>query len=160
MFNLTLNRINFNTQNCYLFIVAIGLLFAALFMTSCGGGDTDEEGSSPTSIVQPPSTTPTETLRPVEEVAVAEPEVAEEVGISFQNDILPILEKNCALAGCHVAGGAAGLDGHLGAPPAQLLGDGQAQPLGRSGDYGIQALQVRSSSIDHGSPSRRKLEGV
>ena len=108
MFNPTFTQINFNKQTGYLFTAAFGLLFAALFITSCGG-DTDEEGGSVTSIVQPASTTPRETTPPPVAVAEAEPEV-EEAGVSFQNDILPILEKNCALAGCHVAGGAAGLD--------------------------------------------------
>ena len=90
------------------FILVISLLFTAMFITGCGG-DADEEGDSMTSIVQPTSTPSTETTPPPVAVAEAEPEV-EEVGISFQNDIFPILEENCALAGCHVAGGAAGLD--------------------------------------------------
>ncbi|MYC76577.1 hypothetical protein F4X10_12505 [Candidatus Poribacteria bacterium] len=109
MFNPTSGQINPNKQTSYLFIATFGLLFAALFIMSCGGGDTNEEGGGVTSIVQPASTTPTETTPPPVAVAEAEP-AEEEVGVSFQNDILPILEKNCALAGCHVAGGAAGLD--------------------------------------------------
>ena len=107
MFNPTLPQINFNKQTYHLFIAPIALLLAALFMTSCGGSATDEETRSPTSIVQPASTPSTATPPPPVAVAEAEPE---EVGISFQNEILPILEGNCALAGCHVAGGAAGLD--------------------------------------------------
>ena len=54
--------------------------------------------------------------------------------------------------------------GHVGAPPAQLPGDGQTQPLGGSGDHGIQALQAAfreiGSSIDHDSPSSGKVDGV
>lgn len=108
MFNPTLGQINPNKQTSYLFIATFGLFFAALFITSCSGGDTNEEGGGVTSIVQSPSTTSVDTSTPP--VAVAEAKPAEEIGNSFQNDILPILEKNCALAGCHVAGGAAGLD--------------------------------------------------
>ena len=89
------------------FILVISLLFTAMFITGCGGGDADEEGDSMVSIVQPSSTPSTETTPPPVAVAEAEPE---EAGISFQNDIFPILEENCALAGCHVAAGAAGLD--------------------------------------------------
>ena len=109
MFNLTLDRINFNKQTRYLFIAVIGLLLTVFFMASCGDGDTDEETSSPTSIVQSTATPSTATTPPPVAGAEAEPEV-EEAGISFENDIFPILEENCALAGCHVAGGAAGLD--------------------------------------------------
>lgn len=105
MFSSTLTQTHFNNQSCRSLIAIITLLLVVLFTTSCGGGDTDEGGGS-TSIVAPRSTTPTQTPP----VAVAEAEPEEDIGISFQNDILPILEKNCALAGCHVAGGAAGLD--------------------------------------------------
>ena len=31
-------------------------------------------------------------------------------GVSFQNDVLPILTQRCALSGCHVAGGPRGID--------------------------------------------------
>ncbi len=106
MLNLSLTQIFPNKQSRYLFILVISSLLIAFFITSCGGGDTDEEASSPTSIVQPTSTPSTETTLPP--VAVAE--AAPEVGVSFQNDILPILEKNCVFAGCHAAGGAANLD--------------------------------------------------
>ena len=109
MFNSLLTQITFNKQSYRPFNVAIALLLASLLIVSCGdGGDTDEETGSPTSIVQP-STTPA-TPPPIVDVAEVKPPEPEEAGISFQNDILPILEKNCALAGCHVAGGAAGLD--------------------------------------------------
>ena len=110
MRNSYLTQIVFNKHSCYLLIPAMSLLLITIYMSGCGGaGDTDEETGNPTSIVQPVSTPSTATTPPPVAGAEAEPEV-EEAGISFQNDILPILEKNCALAGCHVAGGAAGLD--------------------------------------------------
>lgn len=31
-------------------------------------------------------------------------------GVSFQNDVLPILTQRCAVPGCHVAGGPRGID--------------------------------------------------
>lgn len=109
MFNSLLTQITVNKQFYRPFNVAIALLLASLLVVSCGdGGDTDEETGSPTSIIQPASTPSTGTTPP--SVAVAEAEPEEDIGISFQNDILPILEENCALAGCHVAGGAAGLN--------------------------------------------------
>ncbi|MCY3720855.1 MAG: hypothetical protein OXG97_01390 [Candidatus Poribacteria bacterium] len=109
MRNAYLTQIVFNKHSCYFLIPVVSLLLITIYIPGCGGySDTDEESSSPTSIVQPASTPSTATTPPP--VAVAEAEPDEDVGISFQNDILPILEKNCALAGCHVAGGAAGLD--------------------------------------------------
>lgn len=105
MGNPYLTQIVFNKHACYFLIPVMSLLLTTIYMSGCGGDDGDDGGGSPTSIVAPRPTTPP----PPVAVAEAEPEV-EEAGVSFQNDILPILEKNCALAGCHVAGGAAGLD--------------------------------------------------
>jgi len=108
MGNPYVTQIVFNKHACYFLIPVMSLLLTTIYMPGCGGDDGDDGGSS-TSIVAPRPTTPTQTPPPPVAVAEAEPEV-EEAGISFQNDILPILEENCALAGCHVAGGAAGLD--------------------------------------------------
>ena len=111
MRNSYLTQVVFNKHACYFLIPIMSLLLTTIYIPGCGGdGDTDEETVSSTSILQPPpATTSRATTPPPVVVAEAKP-AEEEIGISFQNDILPILEKNCALAGCHVAGGAAGLD--------------------------------------------------
>ncbi|RKU35824.1 hypothetical protein C6496_16130 [Candidatus Poribacteria bacterium] len=108
MRNSYLTQPVFNKHARYFLIPIMSLLLITIYIPGCGG-DSDEESASSTSIVStPPATTSTATTTPPP-VAVAEAE-PEEVGISFQNDILPILAENCALGGCHVAGGAAGLD--------------------------------------------------
>ena len=92
-------------------IFAIGILLTAIFIASCGDeGDTIEDTPGMPDVLQP-TTTPSETLPPppVEEPPPAE-EVVEEPGVSFQEDIQPILASECAIAGCHAAPGAAGLD--------------------------------------------------
>ena len=46
--------------------------------------------------------------RPAGEPPPVEEPIVE--GVSFQDDIQPILAEECAIAGCHAAPGAAGLD--------------------------------------------------
>ncbi|MDE0397321.1 MAG: hypothetical protein OXL96_05920 [Candidatus Poribacteria bacterium] len=92
-------------------ILAISILLATIFIASCGDeGDTPEDTTGMTDVLQP-TTTPSETPPPP---PVGEPppveEVVEEPGTSFQEDIQPILASECAIAGCHAAPGAAGLD--------------------------------------------------
>ena len=92
-------------------ILAISILLATIFIASCGDeGDTPEDTAGMTDVLQP-TTTPSETPPPP---PVGEPppveEVVEEPGTSFQEDIQPILASECAIAGCHAAPGAAGLD--------------------------------------------------
>lgn len=92
-------------------ILAISILLATIFIASCGDeGDTPEDTTGMTDVLQP-TTTPTETPSPppVEEQPPVE-EVVEEPGVSFQEDIQPIIASECALAGCHAAPGAGGLD--------------------------------------------------
>ncbi|MDE0018802.1 MAG: hypothetical protein OXU51_21655 [Candidatus Poribacteria bacterium] len=92
-------------------ILAISILLATIFIASCGDeGDTPEDTTGMTDVLQP-TTTPSETPPPppVESPPPAE-EVVEELGVSFQEDIQPIIASECAIAGCHAAPGAAGLD--------------------------------------------------
>ena len=91
-------------------IFAISLFLAAIFIASCGDeGDVTEDTTGTTDILQPTTTPPaTQTPVPVEEPAVDE--VVEELKVSFKDDIEPILAERCAIAGCHAAPGAGGLN--------------------------------------------------
>ena len=94
-------------------IFALSIFLATIFIASCGDeGNTPETPTGMTDIVQPTTSPPeTDPLPPVEEPpadgGVEEPIVE---GVSFQDDIQPILAERCAFAGCHAAPGAAGLD--------------------------------------------------
>ena len=91
-------------------IFALSLFLVAIFIASCGDeGDTTEDTTGTTDILQPTTTPPTtQTPVPAEEPAVDE--VVEELKVSFKDDIQPILAERCAVAGCHAAPGAKGLD--------------------------------------------------
>ncbi len=95
-------------------IFAIGLFLIAIFVASCGDeGDTTEDTSSMTDVLQPTSTPPTaQTPQPgvVEQPVVEEPVVPEAPKTSFKDDIQPILAERCSNPGCHAAPVAAGLD--------------------------------------------------
>lgn len=89
-------------------IFAVSIFLAAIFIASCGDeGDTTEDTTGMTDVLQP-TTTPSETPPPAGEPPPVEEPVVE--GVSFKDDIQPILAERCALAGCHAAPGAAGLD--------------------------------------------------
>ena len=89
-------------------IFAFSLFLATIFVSSCGDeGDTPEDTPGMTAALQP-TTTPPATQPPVAEPPPAEEPVVE--GISFKDDIQPILAERCAVAGCHAAPGVAGLD--------------------------------------------------
>jgi len=92
-------------------ILAISILLATIFIASCGDeGDTPEDTTGMTDVLQP-TTTPTQT--PVPEPPAGEPPPVEEPvveGVSFQDDIQPILAERCATPQCHVAGHFTGLD--------------------------------------------------
>lgn len=97
-------------------IFAISIFLAAIFIASCGDeGDITEDTTGTTDVLQPTTTPPaTQTPVPVEQpaevdVPVEEP-VVEEPGVSFKDDIQPILAERCAVPGCHAAPGVAGLD--------------------------------------------------
>ena len=92
-------------------ILAISILLATIFIASCGDeGDTPEDTTGMADVLQP-TTTPTQT--PVPEPPAGEPLPVEEPvveGVSFQDDIQPILAERCATPQCHVAGHFTGLD--------------------------------------------------
>ena len=89
-------------------IFAMSLFLTAIFVASCGDeGDMTENTTGMKDVLQP-TTTPPATQTPVPEPPpVEEPVVA---GVSFKDNIQPILAERCALPGCHAAPGAAGLD--------------------------------------------------
>lgn len=96
-------------------ILAISVFLTSIFIASCGDeGDTTEDTSSMTDVLQPATPPPTaQTPVPpadpggVEQPIIEEPVVA---GTSFKDDIQPILAERCAVPGCHAAPGVAGLD--------------------------------------------------
>ena len=99
---------NHRTRIISIPILAISILLSAIFIASCGDeGDTPEDTTGMTDVLQP--TTPSETPPPPVEDPPPD-EVVEEAGVSFQEDIQPIIASECAIAGCHAAPGAAGLD--------------------------------------------------
>ncbi len=101
MLNLNLNRL----CSVLLTIFCVSLILTAGLITGCG-----DEGEPITEMVNGDDDMTDGDEEPVpepEEPVVEEPEVAT---VSYKDDIEPILTASCALAGCHVAGGAAGLD--------------------------------------------------
>ena len=89
-------------------IFAVSIFLTAIFIAGCGDeGDTPEDTTGMTDVLQP-TTTPPATQTPVPEPPPVEAPVEE--GVSFKDDIQPILAERCALAGCHAAPGAVGLD--------------------------------------------------
>ena len=130
MINLSSRSRNRREHALFLPILAIGILLTAVFIASCGDeGDITEDTTGMTDVLQP-TTTPPETPPPAEEPVVEEPVVE---GVSFKDDIQPILAERCAIPGCHAAPGVAGLDlskydtfkkgGNTG--PAFAAGDGE-----------------------------------
>ena len=94
-----------------LLIFAISIFCAAIFIASCGDeGDTIEDTPGMTDVLQPTTTTPTTTdpPEPVPDPPAVEEPVVE--GVSFKDDIQPILAERCATPNCHVAGHFTGLD--------------------------------------------------
>ena len=89
-------------------IFAVSIFLAAIFIAGCGDeGDTSEDTTGMTDVLQP-TTTPPATQPPVGEPPPVEEPVVE--GVSFKDDIQPILAERCAVPGCHVAGHFTGLD--------------------------------------------------
>lgn len=92
-------------------IFAISIFLAAIFIASCGDeGDTTEDTTGMTDVLQPTTPETPEPAQPADPVDVEAPVVVEEPKVSFKDDIQPILAERCAVAGCHAAPGAAGLD--------------------------------------------------
>ena len=90
-------------------IFAMSLFLIAIFVASCGDeGDTTEDTPGMTDVLQPTTTPPPTTQPPLPEPPpVEEPIVA---GISFKDDIQPILAERCSNPGCHAAPVGGGLD--------------------------------------------------
>ena len=91
-------------------IFAMSLFLIAIFVASCGDeGDTTEDTTGMADVLQPTTTPPTTQtpVPPAEQPVVEDPVVA---GVSFKDDIQPILAERCAVPGCHAAPGAAGLN--------------------------------------------------
>ena len=131
---------NYRTHTISIPILAISVLLAAIFIASCGDeGDTTEDTTGMTDVLQPTTQTPIE-----DPVVIEEPVVVEEPKVSFKADIQPILAERCALAGCHAAPGAAGLDltkydtfkkgGNTG--PGFVAGDGKGSTVVKRIDGG------------------------
>ena len=88
----------------------MSLFLIAIFVASCGDeGDTTEDTTGMTDVLQPATTPPTAQtpVPPAEQPVVEEPVVA---GVSFKDDVQPILAERCAVPGCHAAPGVAGLN--------------------------------------------------
>lgn len=87
----------------FLTIFSVCLILTAGFITGCG-----DEGDPVTDMVNGDGdkTTDPDPTDPVGDP----PDPPEEPKVSFKDDIMPILAESCALANCHVAGGAGGLD--------------------------------------------------
>ena len=131
---------NYRTHTISIPILAISVLLAAIFIASCGDeGDTTEDTTGMTDVLQPTTQTSVE-----DPVVIEEPVVVEEPKVSFKADIQPILAERCALAGCHAAPGAAGLDltkydtfkkgGNTG--PGFVAGDGKGSTVVKRIDGG------------------------
>ena len=93
-------------------IFAISLFLATIFIASCGDEGDVTEDTSMVDALQP-TTTPPATQTPVPEPPAGDPPPVEEpvvAGVSFKDDIQPILAERCAIPGCHAAPGVAGLN--------------------------------------------------
>ena len=103
--------LNRREGSLFLPIFAIGILLTAVFIASCGDeGDTTEDTTGMADVLQPTTTPETQPPAPAEDPVVIEEPVVEEPGVSFQDDIQPILAERCATPNCHVAGHFTGLD--------------------------------------------------
>ena len=89
-------------------IFAISLFLVAIFVASCGDEGDSTEDTSMANVLQPTTTPPPATQPPLPEPPPVEEPVVE--GVSFTDDIQPILAERCAVPGCHAAPGVAGLN--------------------------------------------------
>ena len=105
--SFSIDTLNRRVSAVYISIFAVSLFLATIFIAGCGDEGDTTEGSSMTDVLQP-TTTPPATQTPVPEPPPVEEPVVE--GISYKDDIQPILAERCSIPGCHAAPGVAGLD--------------------------------------------------
>ena len=90
-------------------ILAISIFLSTIFIASCGDeGDSTEDTTGMTDVLQPTTPPPPTTQPPLPEPPPVEEPVVE--GISFKDDIQPILAERCTNPGCHAAPVGGGLD--------------------------------------------------
>ena len=82
-------------------ISCLAVLALPIFVIGCGGNGDDDDDSMSGNVVAPdpnpiPETTPQPDPQPE-----PEPQLELALGVSFQEDILPILQASCAVQGCH-----------------------------------------------------------
>lgn len=93
-------------------ISGLTILLLPIVVTGCGGSDDDDDDVVTPPVVNDTPTNPPPSNNggdppevedpPAEEPPPEEPPVVEEPRVSFQEDILPILDGRCAIPGCHV----------------------------------------------------------
>ena len=90
-------------------ILAISIFLSAIFVASCGDeGDSIEDTPGMTDVLQPATTPLPTTQPPLPEPPPVEEPVVE--GVSFKDDIQPILAERCSNPGCHAAPVGGGLN--------------------------------------------------
>ena len=130
-------------------VLAISILLAAIFIASCGDeGDTPEDTTGMTDVLQP-TTTPEP--QPEEPVVIEEPVVVEEPKVSFKDDIQPILAERCAIPGCHVAGHFTGLDLSK-YDPFKKGGNGGAAFVAGNGEGSLVVKRIDGGGMPPGGP--------
>ena len=96
-------------------ISCLAVLVLPIFVTGCGGNGDDDDDSMSGNVVAPdpdpvskptpqPEVQPEPPPQPVQQPEpqpVQQPEPQPEPVVSFQKDILPILQASCAVQGCH-----------------------------------------------------------
>ena len=83
-------------------ISCLAILALPIFVTGCGGNGDDDDDSMSGDVIAPdlePVSEPTPQPEPQPEPEPPQPEPAP--AVSFQEDILPILQASCAVPGCH-----------------------------------------------------------
>ena len=79
----------------------LAVLALPIFVTGCGGNGDDDEDSTSGDVVAPDPEPISEPTPQLEQQPAPQPEPPP--GVSFQEDILPILQASCAVPGCHAA---------------------------------------------------------
>ena len=84
-------------------ISCLAVLVFPIFVTGCGGNGDDDDDSIRGNVVAPdPDPIPDSTPQPEPEPQLEpQPQPEPAPAVLFQEDILPILQANCAVQGCH-----------------------------------------------------------